>query len=54
MINGLEVITTTIDQQGMKLEQQLLINMEWSSNKHYWSTWNELRTIPIDQQGMKL
>ena len=24
-----EVITTTIDQQGMKLEKQLLINGEW-------------------------
>ena len=38
----------------MKLEQQLLINMEWSSNKNYWSTGNEVRKIPIDQQGMKL
>ena len=38
----------------MKLEQQLQINMEWSSNKNYWSTGNELRTVPIDQQGMKL
>ena len=27
---GNEVRTTTIDQQGMKLEQQLLINREWS------------------------
>ena len=51
---GNEVITTPIDQQGMKLEQQLLINMEWSSNKNYSSTENELRTIPIDQQEMKL
>ena len=25
----------------MKLEQQQLINMEWSSNKNYWSTGNE-------------
>ena len=40
----------TIDQQGMKLEQQLLINREVRS---YWSTGNEVRT-PIDQQGMKL
>ena len=30
LINGLEVRTTTIDQQGMKLEQQLLSNREWS------------------------
>ena len=51
---GNEVITTPIDQQGMKLEQQLQINMEWSSKKNYWSTGNELRTVPIDQQGMKL
>ena len=27
LINGLEVRTTTIDQQRMKLEQQPLINM---------------------------
>ena len=32
----------TIDQQGMKLEQQLLINR------------NEVRTTTIDQQRMKL
>ena len=51
---GNEVITTPIDQQGMKLEQQLLINMEWSSNKNYWSTGNEVKTTTIDQQGMKL
>ena len=38
---GNEVRTTPIDQQGMKLEQQLLIN-------------NEVRTTTIDQQGMKL
>ena len=38
----------------MKLEQQLLINMEWSSNKKYWSTGNEVRTTTTDQQGMKL
>ena len=25
-----EIRTTPIDQQGMKLEQQLLINREWS------------------------
>ena len=25
-----EIRTTTIDQQGMKLEQQLLSNREWS------------------------
>ena len=54
MINGLEVITTTIDQQGMNLEQQLLINREWSSNNNDWSTGNEVRTITIDQRGMKL
>ena len=53
MINGLEVITTTIDQQGMKSEQQLLINMEWSSDKNYWSTGNEVRTTTIEQQRMK-
>ena len=35
----------------MKLEKQLLINREWSSNKNYWSTGNEWT---IDQQGMKL
>ena len=34
--------SSTIDQQGMKLEQYLLINREWSYNK------------TIDQQGMKL
>ena len=38
----------------MKLEQQLLINMEWSSNKNYWSTGNEVKRTTIDQQGMKL
>ena len=38
----------------MKLEKQLLINMEWSSNKNYWSTMNEVKTTTIDQQGMKL
>ena len=38
----------------MKLEQQLLINREWSSNNKYWSTGNEVRTATIDQQGMKL
>ena len=54
VINGFEVITTTIDHHGMKLEQQLLINMEWSSNKHYWATWIEVRTTTTDQQGMKL
>ena len=43
-----EVRTTPIDQQGMKLEQQLLIN------NNYWSTGNEVRTTTIDQQGMKL
>ena len=37
----------------MKLEQQLLINMELSSNKNYWSTGNEVRTTIIDLQGMK-
>ena len=39
---GNEVGTTTIDQHGMKLEQQLLINGL------------EVRTTTIDQQGMKL
>ena len=28
--------------------------MEWSSNKNYWSTGNEVKTTTIDQQGMKL
>ena len=37
-----EVRTTTTDQQGMKLERQLLINRD------------EVRTKTIDQQGMKL
>ena len=38
----------------MKLEQQLLINREWSSDNNYWSTGNEVRTATIDQEGMKL
>ena len=38
----------------MKLEKQLLINMEWSSNKNNWSTGNEVKGTTIDQQGMKL
>ena len=38
----------------MDLERQLLINREWSYNNNYWSTWNEVRTTTIDQQGMKL
>ena len=38
----------------MNLEQQLLINREWSSNNNYWPTGNEVRTTTIDQQGMKL
>ena len=37
-----EVRTTTTDQQGMKLERQLLINRD------------EVRTKTIDQQRMKL
>ena len=40
--------------KGMKLEQQLLINREWSYNNNYWATGNEVRTTIIDQQGMKL
>ena len=40
LINRLEVRTTTIDQQRMKLEQQPLINMEWSSNNNYWTIGN--------------
>ena len=40
LINRLEVRTTTIDQQRMKLEQQPLINMEWSSNNKYWPIGN--------------
>ena len=35
----------------MKLEQQLLINREWSSNNNYWSTGMKLETT-IDQEGM--
>ena len=38
----------------MKLEKQLLTHMEWSSNKNYWSTGNEVKRTTIDQQGMKL
>ena len=49
-----EARTTTIDQQGIKLEQQLLINRAWSKNNNCWSTENEVRTTPIDQQSMKL
>ena len=45
---GNEVRTTTIDQQGMKLEQQI------DQRTNYWSTGNEVRTATIDQEGMKL
>ena len=38
----------------MKLEQQLLINREWSSNNNYWSTGNEIRAAITDQRGMKV
>ena len=38
----------------MKLEQPLLTNRELNYNNKYWSTGNEVRTTPIDQQGMKL
>ena len=38
----------------MKLEQQLLINREWSKSGNYWSMGDEVITTPIDQQGMKL
>ena len=47
----------------MKLEQQLLINREWTTidqqgikvrTTNYWSTGNEVRAATIDQQGMKL
>ena len=41
-LTGNEIRTTTNDQHGMKLEQQLLINRL------------EVRTTPIDQQGMNL
>ena len=51
---GNEVRTKTIDQQGIKLEQQLLINRTWSKTNNYWSTGNEARTKTTDQQGMKL
>ena len=37
----------------MKLEQQLLINKEWSYNNNYWTKGNEVWTTTIDQQGMK-
>ena len=40
-----------IDQQSMKLEQQLFI---WSWNNNYWSTGKELSTTTTDQQGTKL
>ena len=40
LINRLEVRTTIIDQQRMKLEQQPLINMEWSANNNYWPIGN--------------
>ena len=36
------------------LGMKLVINREWSYNNNYWSTGNEVRTTPIDQQGMKL
>ena len=49
-----EVRTTPLDEQGMKLEQHLLIHREWIQNNNYWSTGNEVRTTTIDQQGMKL
>ena len=39
---GKEITTTTVDQQGMKLEQK------------YCLTGNDVRTTIIDQQGMKL
>ena len=37
----------------MKLERQLLINREWSYNNNYWSTGNDVRKTPIDQQGIR-
>ena len=40
LINRLEVRTTTMDQQRMKLEQQPSINMEWGSNNNYWPIGN--------------
>ena len=40
LINRLDVRTTTMDQQRMKLEQQPSINMEWSSNNNYWPIGN--------------
>ena len=56
-----------LDQQGIKLQRQLLINnignevraatidqSVGSWNYNYWSTENEVRTTPIDQQSMKL
>ena len=34
----------------MKLEQQLMINREWSQNNNYWWTGNEVRAATIDQR----
>ena len=43
----LETRTTTIDQQGMKLEQQLLANSEMKLEQQ------GMNLEPIDQKGMK-
>ena len=46
-----------LEQQLLKLEQQLLINREARSywqQQLYWPTGNEVRTTTTDQQGMKL
>ena len=48
-----EVRRKISDQQGMNLEQYLLINWEWSYNNTYWSTRNEVRKTTTDQHGMK-
>ena len=40
-------MTTTIDQKGMKLELQLLINSECSYNNNYWSTGWKLELQPL-------
>ena len=46
-------MAATINQQGKKLQQHLLINKEWNYNNNCWSTGNEVRATPIDKQGMK-
>ena len=45
-------LETMLDQQGMKLEQQLLST--GNEVRTTTGTENEVRTTPIDQQGLKL